>query len=401
MSTVKFPNKSIMYVFLLILLGIGMQTAKASTQEEDLSVEEFVARGKSEIDYLRNKAESTTFWKEKAAYYKGMINKANEYYQEGKNKFPGSNKLPSPGKNSYGESKALENYGKNILADMDYKISQEQDPRKRYDLLKDRLEITADIHAMWDSGPYDDNMAPSTGANGLGESNLLRDQGKSILGEMDARISQENDPVKRSELLKERLEITMEISVKWSNGSYDDRMVPKSGNGLGESALLRNQGESIVKDLEKAIENENNPARKKELQKELSDFKDWQAKQWENPFYDERYCSKGEEIDKLVKQYREMKLEINRLKEEKKKCKDDDCRNKIQEKIKRAIARAAKILNEKSRIENQVQDNMQDENNVVSPEGGEEVKPSGGIIGAMRKVQKRVQESLNSTETNE
>ena len=209
MSTVKFPNKSIMYVFLLILLGIGMQTAKASTQEEDLSVEEFVARGKSEIDYLRNKAESTTFWKEKAAYYKGMINKANEYYQEGKNKFPGSNKLPSPGKNSYGESKALENYGKNILADMDYKISQEQDPRKRYDLLKDRLEITADIHAMWDSGPYDDNMAPSTGANGLGESNLLRDQGKSILGEMDARISQENDPVKRSELLKERLEITM------------------------------------------------------------------------------------------------------------------------------------------------------------------------------------------------
>jgi len=390
-----------MYVFLLILLGIGMQTAKASTQEEDLSVEEFVARGKSEIDYLRNKAESTTFWKEKAAYYKGMINKANEYYQEGKNKFPGSNKLPSPGKNSYGESKALENYGKNILADMDYKISQEQDPRKRYDLLKDRLEITADIHAMWDSGPYDDNMAPSTGANGLGESNLLRDQGKSILGEMDARISQENDPVKRSELLKERLEITMEISVKWSNGSYDDRMVPKSGNGLGESALLRNQGESIVKDLEKAIENENNPARKKELQKELSDFKDWQAKQWENPFYDERYCSKGEEIDKLVKQYREMKLEINRLKEEKKKCKDDDCRNKIQEKIKRAIARAAKILNEKSRIENQVQDNMQDENNVVSPEGGEEVKPSGGIIGAMRKVQKRVQESLNSTETNE
>lgn len=399
MSTVKFPRKPIMYVFIMIFLSVCMQTAKASTQEEDQTVEEFVERAKSDIDALRAKAEGTTFWKEKAEFYKEMIDKANEYHMEGMDKFPGSDKLPQLGKNSYGETEALEKYGKNILADKDWKISQEKDPGKRYELLKERLETTGKIHDMWQSGAYDERVAPTIGANGLGESALLRDQGKSILEEMDARISQEKDLGKRSELLKERLETTMEIQNKWQSGAYDERVAPKIGNGLGESTLLRDQGESITKDLEKAIENENNPTRKEELQKELRDFKDWEAKQWENPFYDERYRSKGEKIDKLVKQYREKKLELNRFREEREKCENDDCLKKVQEKIKRAIAEIAKILNKKSRIEKEEQERMQEQNKVISPKGGkEEVKQSGGIIGAMRQVQKKVQESTNSTE---
>jgi len=93
---------------------------------------------------------------------------------------------------------------------------------------------------------------------------------------------------------------------------------------------------------------------------------------------------------------------IERLRQEMEKCKDDDCRNQFKEKIKKAMAEAAKALNEISRDDEEKQDGMEKENKNISPEGGEEeVKQSGGIIGAMRQVQKKVQESTNSTEANE
>ncbi len=88
MNTIKFFNNPVIFLFLLLSLSIGMLAAKAGNQEEDLSVEEFVARGKSEIDALRKQAEGTTFWKEKAGFYKEMYDKAQEYHKEGMDRFP-------------------------------------------------------------------------------------------------------------------------------------------------------------------------------------------------------------------------------------------------------------------------------------------------------------------------
>jgi len=94
--------------------------------------------------------------------------------------------------------------------------------------------------------------------------------------------------------------------------------------------------------------------------------------------------------------------EIERLKQELKKCKDDNCRKQVQDKINRAMAEAAKALNELSRNEDEKQENMQNENNKVSPEGGEEKQQQyRGIIGQMQDVLKNVQESSNNTEGNE
>lgn len=105
-----------------------------------------------------------------------------------------------------------------------------------------------------------------------------------------------------------------------------------------------------------------------------------------------------ERLDSL---YKEIRSEIGRLTEEKKKCKTDECRNKVQEEIKKAIARAAKILNKKSRLKKQERDKMQSKNNEVSPEEGEEKKKQyGGIIGRLKDVLNSMQKSPNSTEGN-
>ena len=107
----------------------------------------------------------------------------------------------------------------------------------------------------------------------------------------------------------------------------------------------------------------------------------------------------GKTVEELDNQYKETRSEIDRLKEEKKKCKSDDCRDKVQEEITKAIARAAKILNEKSRLKKQERDKKRRESNNASPGKGEEKKKqSGGIIGLMEDVLKDVQKSSNSTE---
>lgn len=86
--------------------------------------------------------------------------------------------------------------------------------------------------------------------------------------------------------------------------------------------------------------------------------------------------------------------EIERLKQELEKCKDESCRKQVQDKINRAMAEAAKALNELSR-------DKKNEQKVVPP-GGEEMKEQyGGIIGLMQDVLKDVQESSNNTEGNE
>ena len=104
------------------------------------------------------------------------------------------------------------------------------------------------------------------------------------------------------------------------------------------------------------------------------------------------------EINELDNQYKETRSEIDRLKEEKKQCKSDDCRDKVQEEIKKAIAKAAKTLNKKSRLKKQERDKMQRESNEVShDEGGEKKKQYGGIIGRMKDVLEDIQESSNST----
>src|SRR3990172_10669917 len=132
-------------------------------------IDAFVEKAKADIAASRAKAEGTTFYSEKAKYYKEMVDKALRYHEEIGRKWPDdARNVPQLGANSLGESRALVNYQTNALADLDFKVNNERDPEKRFDRLKERLTATADIHRQWQSGAFDERLAPRLGMNGLG-----------------------------------------------------------------------------------------------------------------------------------------------------------------------------------------------------------------------------------------
>ncbi|MFC2047008.1 hypothetical protein ACFLTK_01865 [Chloroflexota bacterium] len=201
----------------------------AGKNKADETIEEFVARAKADIADSKAKAEGVTYWSEKAKHYRNMVDKAYKYHKEGANRFPDTmdswNRLPDS-INGYGETKAMIEYAKYKLLDLDWIIEQEKDPIKRFELLKERLEVTMNIQAEFGWGYHDERLIPNS-INGFKETQLLRDQGDFITQEILDSIYKEVDDVAKENLKEQLREIINWLFEEGMKGNYDERITPR------------------------------------------------------------------------------------------------------------------------------------------------------------------------------
>ena len=172
----------------------------ASKSKALQTAKELVARGRAKVAHLTAKAEGSTFWSEKAKFYKQAVDAALEVQAESFARFPDSPDIPEFGKNSYDESSNMQKYAEFITKEYDNLISNEPDPFARFDLLQKRGQITSDIHDFWVSDLGEVSEAPTAGGDDLGETTALVEQGDLILKEIEDLINNEPDVAKANDL---------------------------------------------------------------------------------------------------------------------------------------------------------------------------------------------------------
>ncbi len=251
-------QKKVMVVTGYVTHFSELAATKDKSQE---SYGEFVRRSREHIDYLQGKADSVTYYSDKAKYYRQMADAASKYAdaqleldrpdgegvkyvrqrldlvakyeKEGLDfdeyidlvdeQFP-----PTPDFDAIAP-KALEQYARNILNDYDFRIKQEKDPFKRFDLVKERLELTADIYKEMQNPGFDERVTLPLGRDELGESSLIVDQSESIIKQIEDLIDAEQDRQKRDELIKRLKEIVDWFDRKSTGAGHDERVVPSTG----------------------------------------------------------------------------------------------------------------------------------------------------------------------------
>ena len=197
----------------------------AKKPKDQQTAKELVARGKARTDYLTAKAEGSTFWSEKARYYKAAVDAAVAVQRETLARFPLSPDIPPYGKNSYNESSNMQKYAEFITKEYDNLIANEPDPFARFDLLQERNRLTGEVHKFWNEGLGDERLAPTAGGNDLGEATALVEQGDSITQQIEDLINNEPNVAKANELRAKLLDIVGYLVREGISGAFDERVL--------------------------------------------------------------------------------------------------------------------------------------------------------------------------------
>ena len=318
-----------------------ISATKKETQE---TAKEFVARRQEEADWLLQQANQETFYSEKARKFHELAQKGFQWEEEGVERFGDDSDLPQLGKNAYHKSAALEQYGINLEEDYLGQIELTKDPNKKFDLLKEWVDKTDALQTEWGGAAWDSQFEyPVLGQDSmlnraLGESTrgfeipiekgtsrmpgidvLLKlakeargidsiidiepfDDGtvlvigrprgsgiaKQIFAELDERIRKEADPLKRFDLLKDRLDKTDWVLKQNASAGMDERIaLPLAKDALKESTIFKEQSESIINNLLDLVGKEQNLGKKQELAQKLLDIVNWLRERVETLGYDE------------------------------------------------------------------------------------------------------------------
>ena len=316
-----------------------LSATKKETQE---TAKEFVARRQEEADWLLQQANQETFYSEKARKFHDLAQKGLQWEEEGVERFGDDSDLPQLGKNAYHKSAALEQYGINLEEDYLGQIELTKDPNKKFDLLKEWADKTYELHKEWGNAAWDAQFEyPVLGkdemlSRALGESTrgfeipiekgtsrmpgidvLLKlakkargidsiivieqfDDGtvlvigrprgsgiaKQIFQELDEQIRKEADPLKRFDLLKDRLDKT--DWVQRQSVATDERIIlPLGKDALKESTIFKEQSESIINNLLDLVGKEQDLGKKRQLAQKLLDIVNWLRERFETLGYDE------------------------------------------------------------------------------------------------------------------
>lgn len=199
------------------------------TAAPEVSPAEFIQNCQEEISKFENDVSKTDDFYEKAVLCKLAVDKAFRCIEEGYANFPNSPELPPIGGNYYHETTNYLCYCKNVIADKEVSLGSEQDPTKRYALLKEKIEFSMKCLQEFTNDFYEPNIAPKIGNDELGESSNIIKHCEQIIEDLKKQIDASSGEAKKA-LAEKMMEIEAECTQMWLSDLFDPEMAPQFGS---------------------------------------------------------------------------------------------------------------------------------------------------------------------------
>ncbi|QQG43190.1 MAG: hypothetical protein HYW45_03240 [Candidatus Daviesbacteria bacterium] len=110
-----------------------------------------------------------------------------------------------------------------IFDTLDEQMRQETNPTRRFELLRDRI-IKTDwvLKTAHNHIAFDEQYIPGLGGNGLGESEILKEQSTSLVRDLKELIDKESDPPTKRQLAEKLIEVVKWLKEKWKSAGFND-----------------------------------------------------------------------------------------------------------------------------------------------------------------------------------
>lgn len=314
---------------LFITLFFTVSAVAAAETAPSETAKEFYESHMEQARALREEAERQVRPGDIARKYRELADKAVEWELEGLKRYdydsPEGADLPRIGGDAYYKSTAMREYARYLTQDYRTRIEQTDDPYQKFSLLQEWTNKSYDYigeiwNATWDERVVDYRDVADKLSQAFGDELFAIDIGptdvdfiierrkgvaRRLLNAIDEKMRQEKDPLWRAELLRDRLGKTSWVHKTAQVGVFDERVIPQLGsNGLDETSTLKEQGDTIIKDVKKLIDQESGIENKKELAEKLLDIVKWLKDLWKSAAFDERYkpdmSDWPEELDDLI-----------------------------------------------------------------------------------------------------